>query len=243
MGVAKPTKERVEKRLMTQAIVIFAKAPIAGQVKTRLCPPLTSEQAARLYESFLLDTVARACSLSEVRVFVAITPADSEPLFRALLPFPVFYFPQRGATLGEREANVFVDLFPQGLSRIVLIGSDIPTMPVTHLHNAFALLAAPSTDVVLGPSTDGGYYLIGARALHPALFADITWSTSVVLAQTLHQARRAGLRVAQVSSWYDVDSADELQQLAEELTQPGNAVRAPQTRACLMRLGLISKLT
>jgi uncharacterized protein len=241
MGVAKTTKERVEKCLMTQALVIFAKAPIAGQVKTRLCPPLTLEQAAELYEGFLIDTVSRACSLAEVRVFLAITPADSEPIFRTLLPFPVSYFPQRGATLGEREANVFADLFNVGFARVVMIGSDIPTMPTSHLRGAFSLLAEPQNDVVLGPSRDGGYYLLGTRALHPELFENITWSTSVVFEETQRQARRTGLRVAQVPPWYDVDSEEELQQLVEELTQPGNAVRAPRTRECLMRLGLISQ--
>lgn len=226
---------------MAQALAIFAKAPIAGQVKTRLCPPLTIEQAAKLYECFLADTVARACSLAEVHVFLAITPADTVPLFRALLPFPVRYLPQRGAILGEREANVFADLLDDGFSRVVIIGSDIPTMPKSHLQDAFALLEEPSVDVVLGSSRDGGYYLLGSRALHSELFENITWSTSIVFEETLRQARRAGLRVAQVPLWYDVDSAEELQQLAEELALLGNEVRAPRTKMCLTRLGLIAE--
>ena len=225
---------------MSSALAIFAKAPVAGQVKTRLCPPLSGEDATRLYECFLLDTVARACSLADVHVFVAITPADTELVFRALLPFPVRYIPQRGATLGEREANVFAELLHQGFSRVVIIGSDIPTMPVAHLRDAFTLLASPDTDVVLGPSEDGGYYLIGARALHPELFENITWSTSVVLEQTQHQACCAGLRMAQVPSWYDVDEHDDLRKLIAELTPPENVTRAPQTRAVLARLGFLS---
>ena len=85
---------------MSNALAIFAKAPVAGQVKTRLCPPLTPEQAADLCRCFLLDTVERMCGLDAVQVFLAITPADSAPLFRSLLPFPVRYQPQRGAALG-----------------------------------------------------------------------------------------------------------------------------------------------
>jgi hypothetical protein len=224
---------------MSSALAIFAKAPIPGQVKTRLCPPLSLEDATRLYECFLLDTVARACSLADVHVFVAITPADTELVFRALLPFPVRYVSQRGATLGEREANVFAELFHQGFSRVVIIGSDIPTMPVAHLRDAFTLLESPDTDVVLGPSEDGGYYLIGARALQPALFENVHWSTASVLEETLAQAGRAGLRVAQIPAWYDVDEEDDLRKLIAELTPPENAARAPRTRAVLARLGLL----
>ena len=99
---------------------IFAKAPIAGQVKTRLCPPLTHEHAAELFRCFLLDTVERMCSLETVQVFLAITPADSEPLFRQLfhqmIPFPVRYLPQRGDSLGEREINMLVDMLGEGFS-------------------------------------------------------------------------------------------------------------------------------
>jgi hypothetical protein len=226
---------------MSAALAIFAKAPVAGQVKTRLCPPLTAEQAAKLYECFLLDTVARACSLTGVRVFLAITPGGTEPLFRALLSCPVNYLPQRGATLGEREANVFADLLQQGFSRIVIIGSDIPTLPPAHLHAAFACLEEPGNDVVMGPSDDGGYYLIGARALHPTLFQDIAWSTPTVCAETLTRARRAGLHVAQVPSWHDVDNADDLRKLVLKLNVAEPEPVAPYTQAYLACLKLESE--
>jgi rSAM/selenodomain-associated transferase 1 len=222
---------------MSAALAIFAKAPVAGQVKTRLCPPLTAEQAAKLYECFLLDTVARACSLTGVRVFLAITPVGTEP-FRALLSFPVNYLPQRGATLGEREANVFADLLQQGFSRIVIIGSDIPTLPPAHLHAALACLEEPGNDVVIGPSDDGGYYLIGARAPHPTLFQDIAWSTPTVCAETLARARRAGLHVARVPSWHDVDNADDLRKLVLELNAAEPEPIAPYTQAYLACLKL-----
>jgi hypothetical protein len=223
-------------------LAIFAKAPIVGQVKTRLCPPLSLEEAAELYRCFLLDTVARAMSLPGVQVYLAFTPSDGETLLRDLLPYPLHYMPQRGESLGEREANVFAELLQAGFSRVVLIGGDIPTLPLTHLQEAFSLLADPRNDVVLGPSADGGYYLIGARAFHPELFENITWSTSAVLAESLAQARRAGLRVVQVPAWYDVDSGKDLNQLAEELTPPVSGERAPTTRELLARLGLIPRL-
>jgi hypothetical protein len=227
---------------MSSALAIFAKAPIAGQVKTRLCPPLSLEEAAELYRCFLLDTVARAVSLPGVQVYVAFTPPDGEALLRKLLPYPLHYLPQRGESLGEREANVFAELLPAGFSRVVLIGGDIPTLPLSHLQEAFSLLADAQRDVALGPSTDGGYYLIGARAFHPELFENITWSTSAVLAETFVQARRAGLRVVQVPAWYDIDSKEDLHQLVAELTPPISGERAPTTRAFLARLGLIPRL-
>lgn len=227
---------------MENALVIFAKAPIVGQVKTRLCPPLSLEEAKELYRCFLLDTVARASRLAGVQVCLAFTPDESEPLFREFLPTSLQYFPQRGVSLGEREANVFADLLQLGFSRIVLIGGDIPTLPFSHLQEAFSLLADSRNDAVLGPSEDGGYYLIGARAFHPELFEHITWSTSTVLAETLAQARRAGLRIVQVPAWYDVDSEEDVKQLVEELTQSPSRERAPSTREFLVRLRLIPPL-
>lgn len=217
---------------MFNALAIFAKAPIAGQVKTRLCPPLTCEEAAALYRCFLVDTVSRAAMLADVHIFLAITPPQSAPLFRALLQVPVHYVPQRGDSLGERETNLFTDLLQGRYARVVMIGSDIPTLPLAHLHDAFAVLADPMNDVVIGSSQDGGYYLLGARQLHPTLFENITWSTSTVFAETVARARHAGLTVAQVPTWYDVDAEAELRQVAVELTPPAHAARAPRTRGC-----------
>lgn len=224
---------------MANAVIIFAKAPVVGQVKTRLCPPLSLAEAAELARGFLIDSVARACALPHVQVCLAFTPAESESLFRELLPFPLRYVPQRGASLGEREAHAFADVFAAGFSGAVLIGSDIPTLASSHLQEAFSLLTDARNDVVIGPSLDGGYYLIGTRALHPTLFENVHWSTSSVLAETLAQAQRAGLRVAQVPAWYDVDEQADLHKLIDELTPPENAARAPRTRAALRRLGLV----
>ncbi|MGE0822237.1 MAG: TIGR04282 family arsenosugar biosynthesis glycosyltransferase [Candidatus Binatia bacterium] len=226
---------------MSKALVIFAKAPVAGQVKTRLCPPLSPQQAAELARCFLLDSVERACQLPDVAVYIAFTPADSEPLFRTLLPFPVSYLPQRGNSLGERELNIFIDLFQHDVTHAVLIGSDIPTLPLSHLHDAFSLLVDPQYDAVFGPSRDGGYYLVGLREAHTALFENITWSTESVMNETLAQARKAGLRISLVPRWYDVDDRKDLRQLVADFRDPQHAKRAPRTRALLKRLGLLAK--
>ncbi len=223
---------------MSNALAIFAKAPIAGQVKTRLCPPLTHTQAAELFRCFLLDTVERMCSLETVQVFLAIMPADSEPLFREMVPFPVRYLPQRGDSLGEREINMLADMLDAGFSRVVIIGSDIPTLPVAHIHEAFTRLEDPACDAVFGPSTDGGYYLVGAREVHRRLFENIAWSTPQVLEQTLEQARLHQLAVELVPSWYDVDTVEDLQRLLVDTREKRDGSNdVPRTRELLRRFG------
>jgi len=220
---------------MPNVLIIFAKAPIEGQVKTRLCPPLTLEQAAELAACFLIDTVERACSLPDTQVYLAFTPADSESIFRALLPFPVKYIPQRGDSLGVRELNVFLDLQQQGARNIVLIGSDIPTLPLTHIQEAFMFLGDSHCDAVFSPTDDGGYCLIGMREPHRPLFEHIAWSTATVLSDTLMQAHRHQLAVKLVPPWYDVDNANDLYRLATELSQAHEASTAPRTLAALQQ--------
>jgi rSAM/selenodomain-associated transferase 1 len=222
--------------LKGDALVIFAKAPVVGQVKTRLCPPLSATEATELARCFLFDVIARAVTLSAARVYVAFTPPESEHIFRALLPFPIEYVPQRGDSLGEREVNIFIDLLQRENSCVVLIGSDIPTLPIEHIQEAFMLLKDSRCDAVLGPSSDGGYYLVGARAAHRALFENITWSTASVLAETLAQAHRHGLSVSLLPSWYDVDEQEDLRRLVSDLEKPAESNRALRTREFLTQL-------
>src|SRR5262245_55017564 len=187
---------------MSNALVIAAKAPVVGQVKTRLCPPLSPAEATELHRCFLVDTVARASTVPAVQVCLGVTPADSEALFRALLPFPVQYLSQRGDSLGERLVNIFADLLQEGFTRVVIMDSDSPTLPTTYLQEAFTVLGDAKYDAVFGPCSDGGYYLVGARAVHHGLFEHITWSTSSVLTETLAQARMHKLHIALLPSWY-----------------------------------------
>jgi len=223
---------------MTNALVIVAKAPVVGQVKTRLCPPLSAAEATELFRCFLVDTVARACTVPGVQVCLACTPADSEGLFRTLLPFPVRYLRQRGASLGERLANIFTDLLQEGFAQVVIMDSDSPTLPTAYLQEAFTLLGDPKHDAVFGPCDDGGYYLVGARAVHHELFENIPWSTPSVLTETLAQARVYGLCIALLPSWYDVDNGADLHKLAAELGQLDGNTGVPRTQAFLTQLGL-----
>ena len=225
--------------MSVNALVIFAKWPVPGQVKTRLCPPLQPEQAAELARCFLVDTVERVCSLKDVQVWLAFTPHDTEALFRELLPSSVRYLPQRGKDLGERELNIFVDLLGKEAVCVAIMGSDIPSIPLASLQAAFALLKNPGCDAVFGPSSDGGYYFVGAKAVHASLFEDIEWSTEKVLQQTLRQARLHHLHVSLMPRWHDVDTAEDLQQLAQQLAQLRDDEEAPQTRAFLKRLAFL----
>ena len=222
---------------MPNALVIVAKAPVVGQVKTRLCPPLSAAEATELFRCFLVDTAARACTVPEVQVCLAFTPAESESLFRSLLPFPLHYLPQRGNSLGERLVNIFADLLGAGFTRVVIMDSDSPTLPTAYLQEAFTLLADPRNDAVFGPCNDGGYYLVGACAIHRELFENITWSTPSVLTETLVQARVHNLNITLLPSWYDVDNGADLHKLAAELGQLDGHAGVPRTRAFLTQLG------
>ncbi|HEV8584895.1 MAG TPA: TIGR04282 family arsenosugar biosynthesis glycosyltransferase [Methylomirabilota bacterium] len=199
------------------AVAIMAKAPRAGEVKTRLCPPLEPGAAAGLYECFLKDKVAQVRTLAGARGVIAFTPEDSRGVFEALAP-GFRLIAQRGADLGSRLFNGLDELLRDGHPAAIAIDSDTPTLPTEFLRRAIELLANPATDVVVGPSDDGGYYLIGMRHAHAALFERMPWSTPEVLPETLRRAEAKGLRVACLPPWFDVDTPADLDRLMGALT-------------------------
>jgi len=205
-------------------LVLFAKAPRLGQVKTRLLSVLSPLRVRSLYIAFLRDSVATARRVSGVHRFaIAFAPADGERLLRQELGRMArgwSFLPQRGGDLGERMRRAFVENFQQGAKRIVILGADSPTLPARLVENAFAALQ--TADVVLGPSTDGGFYLIGVRRLKAEgrmsfLERGIEWSTERVLEQTIAAARRAKLKLHLLDPWYDVDDAASLRFLRTHL--------------------------
>lgn len=228
------------------AFAVMAKAPVAGKVKTRLSPPLTPSQAALLNADFLRDTLANlgaaGAQCGGVPV-VSYTPVGQESAFNGILPPQTLLLPQRGDGFGERLLATAADLFQCGFSAVCLIDSDSPTVPASaFIRAAETLLAGDDSQdrAVLGCSEDGGYYLVGMRHAHARLFADITWSTEAVAAQTRERARELGLALTLLPTWYDVDDAASLEQLRRELA--GSAVReeqgyaAPHTRAFMRAL-------
>jgi rSAM/selenodomain-associated transferase 1 len=200
------------------AVVIMAKAPQMGQVKTRLCPPLSLAEAAQLYRCFLLDTIANIQTLEAVSPVIAYAPTSSRTLFEDLTP-DFTLIPQQGTDLGTRMATCFAQLFAEGYREILLTGSDLPTLPTAYLRQAIDLIMTPQNDVVLGPSEDGGYYLIGLRQLYRQLFAEIHWSTDQVLRETLRRAEVKQLRVACLPPWFDVDTTADLERLQTRLAE------------------------
>jgi uncharacterized protein len=219
---------------MKEALIVVGKRPVPGQTKTRLCPPLTPQQAADLYCCLLLDTLALAARLGSVDCALAFTPPDARAYFGRLLPNGFLLLPQQGADLGERLANALAHHLDGGYRRAVIMNSDGPTLPIGYLEEAFSGL--DGADVTLGPGHDGGYYLIGMSRAHPELFEGIAWSTEQVVPQTLAAARRLGLSVHLLPEWYDVDVGADLVRLRQELGQRPDA--APRTAALLRGLKL-----
>lgn len=202
------------------ALAIMAKAPRPGKVKTRLSPPLTPDQAAEINTCFLKDTTFNIADLAEdfaCAGVISYTPVGDEHFFDGLLPVGYRLIPQHGDGFGERLLTTAQDLFRCGFSSVCLIDSDSPTLPREAFAMAVDALQRPGDRIVLGPSHDGGYYLIGMKQAHAAPFENITWSTSSVFSETVAAIRRIGLELVTLPLWYDVDDAATLSILRSEL--------------------------
>jgi uncharacterized protein len=239
------------------AIAIMAKAPSAGRVKTRLSPLLSPQEAMELGCRFLSDmttNLAHAAREAPIDPWIAFAPAGSESAFESIAA------PGTRLVLadGSRAAPAGVEgfgtcllqaastLFDAGYGAIALLNSDSPTLPTSHLVEAAQFLLRPPARVVIGPSADGGYYLIGMRRAHPELFRAIDWSTERVAEQTRQRAFESGLEVLDLEAWFDVDDAGSLQRLMRELAGCGAhrplAYPAPATRAFLERNSFADRL-
>ena len=240
------------------AIAVMAKAPSAGQVKTRLVPPLTPEAASALSASFLSDiteNIRLAGRQAAIQGYIAYAPAGSERLFDGMLaPGTGLVLadgssetPPRVQGLGRVLLHAAEALFARGHRAVCLLNADSPTLPTALLAEAARALAEPGERMVLGPADDGGYYLIGMTAPYAALFEDIAWSTGAVAAQTRARAHALGLATVELASWYDVDDGAALERLRRETgaAAPAGALApyaAPATAACLARLDLGDRL-
>lgn len=214
---------------MTRALLLIAKRPTPGQTKTRLTPPLTSEQASALYECFLRDTIDIVRAVPDVARLINYLPPTEADYFRQLAP-EFGLIPQVGNSLGERLDNVLTHCLADGYRQAVVMDSDSPTLPPAYLTQAFEELE--HAEVVLGPCDDGGYYLIGLTRPQPRLLLEVPMSTASVLTDTLALAAELKLRVALLPTWYDVDTAAELDRLKQELTTSTNSL-GRHTRAFL----------
>jgi rSAM/selenodomain-associated transferase 1 len=242
------------------ALGVMTKAPLAGDVKTRLVPPLTHDEAAQLNSSFLRDIAAaisaaigetaRSCSQHPVdgaagsqaaiqRMASGVgvyTPRGAEAAYENILPEEFFLIAQRGHNFGDRLIFAAEDLFKFGFTSVCLINSDSPTVPAENFSQAVELLQLPGDRIVLGPSDDGGYYLIGLKKLHRGMFERIDWSTERVLDQTLQRAAQIGVDVKLLPAGYDVDDFATLERLCSELLVENSSRDrgiAPNTRKFL----------
>lgn len=261
-------------------LIIFAKEPLAGQVKTRLCPPLSAKAAARLYHFFLEDILEEMGRLPEISLAVAYTyspsrancfrrgepvvrpgrwantgfaptfnplliatrystPATALNFFKKIAPSGVLLFPQEGADLTERLVQAFDRGFAGGFGTVLVRNSDSPDLPGEIVSAAGQALQAEGADLVLGPSPDGGYNLVGLKKPQPQLFQGITWSSPTVLADTLEKARRSSLAVHLLTSWPDIDTIADLRAFAARPLAPD----APGRRSRLYARELLAGIS
>jgi len=201
--------------MQNRCLIVFVKYPQPGQVKSRLANDFDSDFAAVLYKAFVFDILECAMKGNwQLRIF--FYPPEKETGIKKMFGHDQEYRPQRGADLGARMKNAFEDCFSEGFKSVVLIGSDIPDLPLRIIEDAFAALDYPK-DAVIGPAADGGYYLIGFRddKFLPAVFEGLTWGTVSVFPETLKILQTRGYLTAIMPKWQDVDTRDDLMNLME----------------------------
>ncbi len=214
-----------------KALIVFGKLPVAGQVKTRLTPPLKPDEAARLYEAFLQDALASYQTLGlDVRLYLS-PPLDSIP--PDLIPESISVYEQRGEGLGLRMQQAFLETFASGYERAVVIGTDHPTLPLSFIHYAFDALEKPLSTCI-GPAGDGGYYLLGMNEFYPQLFEGAAYSHPSVFEEAVERILQVNAGLTILPSWYDVDTMDALHRLNMELQDV--SIPVPRTRKMMDRL-------
>ncbi|HUN39917.1 MAG TPA: TIGR04282 family arsenosugar biosynthesis glycosyltransferase [Acetobacteraceae bacterium] len=220
------------------AMAVMAKAPRPNHAKTRLVPPLTPHEAASLSACFLRDiteNIREAGRTMPLTAYVAYAPAGTETLFNGILAAGTELVLADGSIpapagvdgFGRSLFHAVVSLLGQGYGAVCLVNSDSPTLPTTFLQHAAEALSRPGERMVLGVSEDGGYYLIGLKAPHAALFKDIAWSTDQVATQTVARAVTAGLDVVALPMWFDIDDVASLARLTRDLSAPEDAGPTP----------------
>jgi rSAM/selenodomain-associated transferase 1 len=200
------------KRNHDTCILLFVKYPEKGKVKRRLSTDLDEEIIQELYRCFVDDTLATIKKIDADR-FICFFPTDMKKKFQEWLGTTFSFLPQKGTDLGERMKNCFSDAFTKGFRKVVLMGSDSPDLPEAFLQNAFSELQ--THDVVLGPSSDGGYYLIGFRntTFTRRVFEEIHWSTPMVFQETVAKIKEANRSLHILPAWSDVDTITDLKNL------------------------------
>ena len=196
------------------ALILFAKDPVEGQVKTRLSSLLDAPTILSLYHHFLRDSIEKVDSILEVDRFIGIASTPTSDYFEDVSRnYPIRLFIQEGENLGERMRQTFQDRFEEGYERVVIIGADSPTLPTAYIEQALQ----SEKEVVIGPSTDGGYYLIGMKGKVTDIFEGVSWGTDRVLSETLNALEDQQAQAELLPVWYDVDLPEDLRFLKTHL--------------------------
>jgi rSAM/selenodomain-associated transferase 1 len=199
---------------MTKGLIIFAREPLLGRVKTRLAASIGDQAAAELYETMLQDVLKTARQLSDVETVVFWACEDAS-LLRLAEKYRCNSRLQSPGDLGQRMQAAFEEMSANGCDVCCIVGSDAPDLPISYILETYQLLAGQQTDVVFGPCRDGGYYLLGLRQVWSKLFTNIPWSSAVVLEQSLTAARDSGLSTALLPEWQDIDTLEDLHAFQE----------------------------
>ena len=188
------------------ALILFARDPILGKVKTRLSPFLADDVILNLYTCFLQDSLDNIGKVENVDRFVGVAPSNESGFFTGTLGSDIRMFVQEGENLGDKMRWAIQDRFTEGYEKVVIIGSDSPSLPASYINKAMS----SDKDMVLGPSTDGGYYLIGMCGKVVEVFKDVTWGTETVLQETCEHLVQNGASLDLLPVWYDVDTPEDL---------------------------------
>lgn len=211
-------------------VIIMVKAPRAGEVKTRLVPPLSGADAASLAGCFARDVLAKVRAVVH-DVIIAYSPTDGRAALETILPHgDLMWIQQEGADLGERLSAVAASASAHGFGPLVIVGTDSPTLPPSFIETARDALVGGEADITLGPTEDGGYYLVGLARPVAGVFQNVAWSTPLAYQQTAANAARLKLKLFRLPVWYDVDTPPDLRRLREEIFNDAEARRrAPAT--------------
>lgn len=220
---------------MDRAILVFSKFPTPGEVNTRMVPPLTPEEAAEVHRASLLAVLETARSMAHTDVILLVTPDERLDDLRTLCSDQASHCrPQGAGDLGRRLVRATGDVFAMGAKRLLLLGTDSPTLTVATLSAALATL--DRHDAVLGPCDDGGYYLLGLRRPLPALFERIDWGGCEVAARTRERAVRANVDLAELAKGYDLDRMADLHRALRDIS----AMAAPTPSKIALRELLVA---
>ena len=200
---------------MKRAVICFTRVPKPGVTKTRLLPILSGDQCAKLHTAFLTD-LARVYAQVNGDLFVAYTDDPAWGMLKNIFPDATDFFPQVGADLGEKMYNAISHVLALGYDQAVLTGADLPLMTAAHLESGF--VALETADIAIGPTSDGGYYLVGMKQPHRAIFENQSYGGATVLENTLSAGKTAGLTLALAASCDDVDTPEDLKNLKKVLS-------------------------